>query len=77
MGYIEGTEEKNSNGGQRSKSEARTNTHRALRIVATVASKFVTKLPYRSMAGTTEVEDMATVIFLTPLKYDEQGVNSG
>ena len=52
----------------------RTNTYRAPRIVITVAPKFVTKTPHCSTAGTTEAEAIATIIFLTPLRYDEQDV---
>ena len=62
-GYIEA--------GQRLESEKRINTYRAPRIVATVALEFVTKTPHRSMAETTEAEEKATIVFLTPLEYDE------
>jgi hypothetical protein len=59
-------------------SEKRINTlYRAPRIAVTVTPKFVIKTPHRSMAATTEAEDMATTIFLTPLIYDEQSVKSG
>ena len=59
------------------KSEKRINTYSAPRTVTTVAPKFVTKTPHRSMAGTTEAEEKATIIFLTALEYDEQSVISG
>ena len=67
-----GPGEKNSNGGQwKLESEMRINTYRAPRTVTTVAPELVTKIPHRSMAGTTQAEVTATIIFLTPLEYDE------
>ena len=57
-------------------SEERINTYSAPKIVVTVAPKFVTKTPHCSMAGTTEAEEKATIIFLTALEYDEQSVKS-
>ena len=76
-GYIEATEEKNSNGGQRLKNEMRINTYSAPGTVTTATPKLVTKTPHRSMAGTTEAGEKATIIFLTPLESDEQSVKSG
>ena len=55
----------------------RESTQTEPRTVATVAPEFVAKTPHRSMAGTTEAEEKATIIFLTPLEYDEQTVKSG
>ena len=71
LGLHRGHGEKKLNGGQRLENEKRINTYRAPRTVTTVAPKFVTKTPHRSMAGTTEAEDKATIIFLIALKYDE------
>lgn len=43
----------------------------APKSVTAVAPKFVTKIPHRSMAGTTGAEARATIIFLTPLESNE------
>ena len=75
-GYIEATGG-DSIGGQRWEVETRISTHRARRTVATVALNFVTKILHCSMAGTTEAEEKATIIFLAALEYDEQTVKSG
>ena len=78
--YCGGRGRQHWNGRQRPECEMKTNTYRAPRTVTMVEPKFVTKTPHRSMAGTTEAGDMATIdiILLTPLNtYDEQNVKSG
>ena len=57
-------------------SEIKINTYKAPRTVTTVAPELVAKTPHRSMAGTTQAEVTATIIFLTPLEYDERNLES-
>jgi len=53
---------------RRQKNKLSGNAYRAPRDVTTVAPKLVTRTPHRSTAGTTEVDAIANIKFLTPLE---------